>query len=423
MTIRRQLFSSILTVAFAAGLCAQAPTAQTPTAPAPTAGPVRSPEVTADRHITFRLQAPRATSVSLSFDEGAVQTFPMTKDAQGLWTVTIGPVAPEIYIYNFVVDGLRVLDLQNTNLKSGTALASNVVEVPGTPARFDQVQDVPHGAMVVHSYRSTVQNAERGLYVYVPADYYTSTTKRYPVLYLYHGGGGMEADWSRDGRAGVILDNLIAGGRAVPMIVVMPNNNLVAPATAGRAAGAAQAAPQTAGRAAGATPAAPQAPAPGPPASAATLGRELLTDIVPFIERHYRVQADRDHRAIAGLSAGGGTAFPVGLNNLATFATVGEFSSGMFGGTGAVAPGTTPVAVSPDVIVPGLYKNAATMSKQLKLLYMSVGTEDPRLPFQRQTVDALKEHGFSPVFMTFAGAHQWKVWRYSLHDFAPRLFR
>jgi enterochelin esterase family protein len=372
--------------------------AQTPAPPAAAAAvtaPARSPEVHADRRITFRLAAPSAKEVSLRFDEGNVQTHAMTRDSAGLWSVTIGPVDPELYVYNFVVDGLRVLDLANTNLKSGTALSSNVVEVPAAPARFDETQNVPHGSVNIHPYTSSVQKASRTMYVYVPDEYYTEKTKRYPVLYLYHGGGGMEADWVRDGRAAVILDNLIATKKAVPMIVVMPNNNLVSPGAAG-------------GRDA----------APGPPPSAAILSRELLTDIIPFVESRYRVTANRESRAIAGLSAGGGTAFPTGLNNLDTFAAVGEFSSGMFGGTGGVT-----TAVGAEVIVPGLFTNAAQKAARLKLLYMSCGTEDPRMPFQKQTFEDLTKNGFKPVFMSFAGAHQWKVWRYSLNDFAPRLFR
>jgi enterochelin esterase-like enzyme len=386
--------------AFAMQAAVGALAAQTPGPAVPAAAPaaVRSPEVHADRRITFRVAAPNAKAVALSFDEGAVQTHAMARDAAGVWSVTVGPVAPEIYIYNFVVDGLRVLDLANTNLKSGVALASNVVEVPGTPARFDEEQNVPRGSVNVHTYRSGVQNATRGLYVYVPDEYYASPTRRYPVLYLYHGGGGYEGDWVRDGRAGVILDNLIASGKSVPMIIVMPNNTLVAPPSAGRGAGPA---------------------APGPPASAATLARELLTDIIPFVEKRYRTTANRESRAIAGLSAGGGTAFPTGLNNLNTFAYVAQFSSGMFGGTGA----NTTTGVSADVIVPGLFATAAAKSRQLKLLYMSCGTEDPRMPFQKQTAEDLKKNGYNPVFMSFAGAHQWKVWRYSLNDLAPRLFR
>jgi len=384
----------LLGLAVSASARAQAPA---PLAAAPAvAAPVRSPEVHADRRITFRLVAPAAKDVTLSFDEGSVQTHAMTRDSAGLWSVTIGPVEPELYIYNFVVDGLRVLDLANTALKSGTALASNVVEVPGASPRFDEMQNVPHGSTNIHAYKSAVQNTTRTMYVYVPDEYYTERTKRYPVLYLYHGGGGMEADWVRDGRAAVILDNLIAARKAVPMIVVMPNNNLVSPAGGGRGRGA----------------------APGPPPSAAVLARELLTDIIPFVESRYRVTANRESRAIAGLSAGGGTAFPTGLNNLDAFAAVGEFSSGMFGGTGGVT-----TAVRADVIVPDLFTNAAQKAARLKLLYMSCGTEDPRLPFQKQTFDDLTRQGFKPVFMSFAGAHQWKVWRYSLNDFAPRLFR
>jgi enterochelin esterase-like enzyme len=195
------------------------------------------------------------------------------------------------------------------------------------------------------------------------------------------------------------MDNLIAGGQTVPMTIVMPNNTLVAPAGGG-------------GRGAGPA-------AAGPPASAATLARELITDIVPFIETRYRAVADRESRAIAGLSAGGGTAFPTGLNNLDHFAYVGQFSSGMFGGTGASTASAVPV----DAIVPTIFTEAAQKQARLKLLYMSCGAEDPRMPFQKQAVAALAEHGYKPVFRSFSGAHVWKVWRHSLHDFAPRLFR
>ena len=125
----------------------------------------------ADRRITFRVAAPGAKDVSLSFDEGKVQTHAMTRDSAGLWSVTIGPVEPELYVYHFIVDGLRVLDLANTNLKSGNALASNVVEVPGAPARFDEMQSVPHGSINIHTYKSGVQNASRSIYAYVPDEY------------------------------------------------------------------------------------------------------------------------------------------------------------------------------------------------------------------------------------------------------------
>ncbi len=357
-------------------------------------GGPQSPEVRDDRTVTFRLPADKAGNVSVVFGEGAPETHAMTRGADGVWSVTIGPVEPEVYIYHFMVDGLRVLDLANTSLKSGQRLASNVVVVPGTPPAFWERRDVPHGSVNIHQYTSKVQGTTRGLYVYVPDQYYTSD-RPLPVLYLYHGGGGMEADWVGDGRAAIILDNLIAAGEAEPMIVVMPNNNAVAPA-----------------------PPAPAGVGGAFPRWAGLLGEELIDEIIPFIEARYRTIADRRSRAIAGLSAGGGTAFPVGLNNLDRFAYVGEFSSGMFGGVGDRA-----TAVSADEIVPGLFDNVAATAARLTLLYMSCGTEDSRLRFQREVYEDLNRRGFAPVFEEFSGAHEWKVWRHSLRSFAPRLFR
>jgi enterochelin esterase family protein len=290
------LLASSPTLAQPPAQASTAGSAPGPQTQAAAAGAVRSPEVHPDRRITFRLRAADAKAVSLSFDEGTVQTHAMARDAAGVWSVTIGPVAPEIYIYNFVVDGLRVLDLANNSLKSGVALASNIVEVPGTPPRFDEAQDVPRGSINIHTYRSTVQNAPRSMYVYVPDEYYTAPAKRYPVLYLYHGGGGYEADWVRDGRAAVIMDNLLAAGRAAPMIIVMPNNTLVAAGGRGTTAAAGGRGGPAGGGAAAAGRGAAQA-TPGPPASAATLARELLTDIIPFVEARYRVVADRESRA------------------------------------------------------------------------------------------------------------------------------
>lgn len=391
-----KLRNIVRSLVVAAAIASAAPLpgfAQAP-AGAPAAPPIRSPEVHADRRITFRVSAPQANAVSLRL-EGNAQTQPLTKDPSGVWSVTIGPVEPEIYSYNFVIDGVRALDFANNTVSSGLALGSNLVEVPGTPPRFDEVQDVPHGSVNIHSYASAIQKTTRGLYVYVPAEYYTAATRRYPVLYLYHGGGGYEADWVRNGRANVIMDNLIAAKRAAPMIVVMPNNNNLT--GSGPIAG----------------------PNPVANSNAKVIARELLTEIMPFVESHYRVAGNRESRAIAGLSAGGGTAFPTGLANLDTFSVVGEFSSGMFG-QGSLT--STPV-VSAAQIVPGLFDNVPATARRLKLLYMSCGTDDPRMPFQEATYEDLKKRGFNPVFVKFGGAHQWKVWRHSLHDFAPRIFK
>lgn len=236
-----------------------------------------SPEILPDHRITFRISAPRATEVILRFGEGAPQAHPMTKDEDGVWSVTIGPVEPEIYNYSFLVDGAKMIDLANPMAKVGASIDTSVAEVPGDPPRFDQVQQVPHGSIHIHTYQSDVSKTQRGLYLYVPPDYNSQPTKRFPVLYLWHGGGGAEQDWSRDGRAGVILDNLIAQKKALPMLIVMPNNAPGTPAPGVMAAPGSSTSPATG---AGGT-------------DYALLKRELLEDIIPFVSRHYRTLETR----------------------------------------------------------------------------------------------------------------------------------
>ena len=367
----------------------------------PGARRIVSPEVLPDHRITFRISAPKATEAVLRFSEGSPQLHPMTKGEDGIWSVTIGPVEPEIYTYSFLVDGTKTIDLANPIMKVGASIDASVVEIPGDPPRFDQVQEVPHGSINIHTYASRVGKTQRGLYVYVPPDYYSQPAKRFPVLYLWHGGGGAEQDWSRDGRAGVILDNLIAQKKAVPMLIVMPNN------VPGTPAPGVTAAP-------GASP---------PPATGAgganypLLRRELLEDIIPFVAKHYRTIENRENRAIAGLSAGGGTTLNVGLGSLDTFAWIAEFSSGIFGGVSGYGQ------FDIEKISPGFYEDPAATNKKLKLFYMSCGTEDPRLPFQKKALEEFQNHKIHVTFAAFPGAHEWKVWRHSLADLAPRLFR
>jgi len=366
----------------------------------PAARRLVSPEVSPDRRITLRFAAPKASEVVLRFSEGASQSHPMTKDENGVWSVTIGPVEPEIYTYSFLVDGVKTIDLANPAIKVGAAIDASVVEVPGDPPRFDQVQEVPHGSIDILTYPSAVSKTQRGLYVYVPPDYYSQPSKRFPVLYLWHGGGGAEQDWSRDGRAGVILDNLIARKQAVPMLIVMPNNVSGTPAP-GAAPGAALASTPTGAGG----------------ANYALLKRELIEEIIPFVARHYRTIENRENRAMAGLSAGGGTTLNVGLASLESFAWIGEFSSGIFGGT--TGYGQFDLAK----IAPGFYKDPSATNQKLRLFYMSCGTEDPRMPFQKKALDDFRSHGIQVTFASFAGAHEWKVWRHSLADLAPKLFR
>ena len=388
---------AILTGLIFLALTAQA---QAPQPAAGTTAPHRvvSPEKQPDGKITFRIAAPKASDVQLQLAAGGVRLHPMSKGSDGVWSVTIGPLEPETYNYSYSVDGLRVYAVNPD---------ASVVDVPGTEPRFDQLQNVPHGSINIHSYFSTVQNRLRGMYIYVPPQYYSEPTRKFPVLYLWHGGGGNEPDWTRSGRTANILDNLIAAKKAVPMIIVMPNNNVLIPVEGGNIG------------------------------ASAVLEKELFNEIMPYVEKSYRVLTGRDNRAIAGLSAGGGTTLNVGMRRLDMFAYLGEFSAGIFGGAapnpgaaegegggdaGAVsAAGYGPY--DPDKMAPGMYKNLVDPAKKLKVFWMSVGTEDPRLPFQKLALEDFQKHGIQPIFNTYSGAHEWKVWRHSLNDFAPLLFR
>jgi enterochelin esterase-like enzyme len=339
-----------------------------------------SPEIHADRTVTFRIRAPKASEVALSFQGSK----PMTKDADGTWSITVGPLEPEIYEYAFTVDGARVLDTANTMLKTGRALGGNLLEIPGTPPRFDEVQDVPHGSIQVRSYASTPLQRRRQLYVYLPPQYDSEPARRFPVLYLRHGNGDDESTWSLQGRAGVILENLIAQRKALPMLIVMTNGD-----TDGTWGGGSS------------------------PEAIETLSRELLGDVIPMIEKNYRVTANRGNRAITGLSMGGGQAFTIGLKHLETFAWVGEFSSGLLSDTD----------FNLTKHLPGFLDDPARVNQRLNLLFLSCGTEDPRIPGHLDLTDTLKAKQIRYIWYPTPGAHEWKVWRHSLAEFLPKLFR
>jgi enterochelin esterase family protein len=339
-----------------------------------------SPEIRADRSVAFRLRAPEAKSVALLL----AGSKPMSKDDAGIWSATAGPLEPEIYQYNFLVDGVRILDPANPNLKNGRALDASIFEIPGNPPRFDELQAVPHGALQIRTYVSTPLQKTRKLYVYTPPQYDSEPNRRFPVLYLRHGSGDNEENWSDTGRAGVILDNLIAQRKAMPMLIVMPNGD-----TDGSWAGGSS------------------------PEGIEMLTRELLTDIIPMIDRTYRVAPGRENRAITGLSMGGGQAFTMGLKHLDLFAWVGEFSSGLVSDT----------EFRLDRHLPGFLEHAADVNRQLKLLFLSCGTEDPRYPGQLDLGDTLKQHHIRYVWYPTPGVHEWKVWRHGLAEFAQELFQ
>jgi enterochelin esterase family protein len=390
--------------------------APAPTAPAPGGrggqGPqapiFTSPEVSADRRVTFRLYAPDATSVSIRAGDipaAAREVAQFTKHENGVWEATTGALEPGAYRYVYVVNGVIVIDPRNTAISESNTTAWSVVAVPGSEM-FD-TKNVPHGAVASIYYQSTALGRTRRMHVYTPPGYETSTTK-YPVFYLLHGAGDCDDSWTSVGRANFILDNLIAANKAKPMIVVMPaGHTTTAPTGRGAAAPAA---------------------APGPARDEFTA--DFLTDILPYVEKHYRVIPDRAHRAIAGLSMGGSQTLNIGIPNLEKFAYIGVYSSGLLGPRPApAAPGAAPAA-APAAPFGSAWaqQNAAVLDnaaakKGLKLFWFSTGADDGLMPATKSTVELFSKHGFTPVFKESPGGHTWLNWRNYLVEFTPQLFQ
>lgn len=379
-----------------------------------------SPEILPDGRVTFRLLAPEATDVSVTGDwPGGIQstTTPMVKSANGAWSATVGPLKPEFWIYTFSVNGVTTLDPRNINTRRNTTRIENTLLIPGPESADYAVNAVPHGTVALQWYDSPTIGATRRAYVYTPAGY-ESGKERYPVLYLLHGGSGDEDAWFSCGRASQILDNLIAQGRARPMVVVMPNCNTTRIA-----------APDF-------------VPAPPAPSAAQDPGRfrrfpeSLVRDLVPFIDRTYRTRSDRDNRAIAGLSVGGAQTMYTAFNHLDLFAWVGAFSGGFpvmpDVGIDVPAPPDAASLKGPDLtrsidpvkfaaLLPQL--NSAANAR-LRLLYISIGTADTLMTTHSVVKQVLREQGVKYTLMEFPGyIHEWPVWRVTLRDLLPRLFQ
>src|SRR5688572_20114691 len=348
--------------------------AQQPATPA-----VRSPEVSTDRRVTFRVRAPNASKVTVFCE--CLSTEPaLTKDADGVWSVTVGPVEPDIYEYHFTVDGIDNLDQRNPVVKynSRPNLIESIVEVPGPGPMFYDVKPVPHGSVSIRYYASKATGSTRRAYIYTPPNYERSSG-RLPVLYLLHGADGDETAWTQFGRANLIVDNLIAEKKATPMIVVMPF---------------AYAYPWHAGAAGD--------------KQRADFEKDLLTDLIPFVQTNYRVAADREHRALAGLSMGGSLTLAIGPRHLDTFSRLAVFSSG--------------AGQSPEKTLADVGANAKTVNAQLKLFWIGVGTEDTAITGARRTSEFLNSAGIKHTFKTTPGAHTWIVWRKYLNEVAPLLW-
>ncbi len=348
--------------------------------------PVRSPEIGPDRHVTFRLRAPQAHEVVLSgeFMNGSKA---LEKDSSGLWSITIGPLEPEIYNYNFTIDGVKTIDPGNYDVKTGSTASTiaSVLEVKGDQPAFYDAQQVPHGEIRTIWYRSHSLDSTRRLTIYTPPGYDHNSSRRYPVLYLFHGANADETAWTKLGHVNLILDNLLAQGKIKPFVVVMPFGYPEPPSS--------------------------QAPASfrGFQAIIDGFSQDLIGDVIPYVQSHFRVDTDRDHRAIAGLSMGGAESLQIGLNHLDLFSYVGGFSAAL-----------RPPEFSKDF--GGLTAHPATANHELHLLWIGCGTDDGLFKATQDFASYLDSSKVKYTLYKMPGAHTWIVWRHFLAEFTPRLF-
>lgn len=360
---------------------------------------VKSPEMTQDS-ITFRFVAPKAVKVEVSASWLGYNPakLPMTEGKNGVWSVRIPKPAPELYTYTFVVDGINMLDPSNVMVQRDGSRYMNAFLVTGDYA--DAYAPCSKPGNVEHVwYYSAENDMTRRMYVYTPAGYDRNNKNvKYPVLYLLHGGGGDEDAWTTLGRTAQILDNLIATGKAKPMIVVMPNGNPN------------QYAAQTLGI--------PVKTEVKKYASNFDNYSSLVADILPFVEKNYNVIKNRKGRAVAGLSMGGGQSFFIAFRNVNVFANVGIFSSGLIG---ASAIGGAPFDA--EALFPGMYTAPAKYNK-FDVIYLACGEEDGRIDGMKDFCQKLKEHGYKGVIWEqYPGAHEWKVWRRNLASFVQQIFK
>jgi enterochelin esterase-like enzyme len=389
--------------------------AQTPTAPAtPPAGgaapaqppapgrggrgglpPVVSPEVHPDRTVTLRFRALNAKEVAVIGELEGKPNYPMTKGENGVWSVTIGPLAPDVYNYQFNADGVIAMDPVNPSVKLGFGgfPPANMFEIPGD--EFDDARDVPHGSVRMETYHSKTLGVPRTAWIYTPPGYDRGNT-RYPVLYLLHGAGNIDSSWFLTGRANYILDNLIAEKKAKPMIIVAPFGY------ARMGVGTGPERPVSG------------APTPGtpPPPTAAIggglIGKDLLNDLIPFVEQNFRTLKDAANRAIGGLSMGGGHTANISFANPKLFTYVAIMSAG---------------AANADQNYPEFFKNGEAINKQWKLLWVGVGKDDFALNGSKALADLLTKSNIKHTYRVTEGRHEWVIWRHHLHEVAPQLFK
>ncbi len=350
----------------------------------PPGGPtVVSPQVNTDNSVTFRLMAPAAKDVKLNaqFEKTPVA---MTKDAQGVWSVTTGPVKPDMYPYSFIVDGISVADPKNSAIFPNEGFQNSVVEITGTTPLVHTLQNVPHGTLSYRFYTSP-ELGQRPVVVYTPPGYETDTKATYPVLYLLHGTTDVEETWTKVGRANIILDNLIAQGKAKPMVIVMPYGR--AYPVINKSSGSLRNWDNL-----------------------QAFKKDFLGNLFPFIEKNYRVKKDKDSRAIAGFSGGGGETLYLGLNNPDLFSWICGFAPGMlkdeFDRNNATA-----------------FANPALTNQRLKLFWIGVGKEDGLYPVINDYLKVLDEKKIKHETLISEGGHTWMNCKLYLNTIAQKLFK
>ena len=376
-----RVFLSILLGVAAIGLAAEIVAAAQGPAKAPATrsrrATVQSPQVQADGKVTFRLRAPKAAEVLVTgqWPNGRAA---MARDANEVWNVTVGPIPAGVWEYSFQVDGLQMIDPGNPALKPMREPRTSILHIPGRPPLPHDFQNVPQGTVRAHTYFSKSLGRLRELVVYTPPGYDQQADARFPTLYLQHGMGDNQATWVAHGKAHWILDNLMAQGKARPMVVVMMDGHAsIAQGTAGFQN------------------------------NTTAFERDLLEDVMPFVEANYRVKTEAADRAIAGLSMGGGQSLTIGLNHLDRFAWVAGFSS----------------AVPAREAIAGFLNDPAAANAKLKLLWIGVGKDDFLLQRNQEFIGTLKEKDIRYEWHLTDGNHSWPVWRLYLADLAPKLFQ
>lgn len=355
-------------------------------APLTNLNPTGYPRILPDLRVVFQVRAPQANQVQVNLG----RRYDMERNEQGLWTVTTDPQEPGFHYYALGIDGFSAIDPASQVFYTGGRMSSGI-DIPEEGVDFYLLKDVPHGDVRLNRYYSKRTQSWRPFYVYTPPGYDAEPEKKYPVLYLQHGAGEDETSWPNQGRVASILDNLIAEGNTTPMLIVMTNEYIRDDIGRGYNSESTN-------------------------QFMDLFKDELLDTIIPLIEDRYRVLADREHRAIAGLSMGGGVAFRIGMLNTDHFAWIGVFSSSAFRGEGGDI-------FDAEGQFPGILTNPKKYNDALDLLYILTGQQDHSCEYTLRAVATFREAGLEVASSTFPGAHEWQVWRKAIHDFAPRLFR